>query len=306
MNKIIFSVLAIFVLSCQTPSTKTRQVPKGAKVIFENVKSNIGTYISEPDGFSTESYWIEGPDGLVIIDTQFLLSAANQLIDWAESATGKKVVLAIVLHPNPDKFNGTAVFKNRGIKVITSEQVRSLIPEVHADRYESFFERYKPDYPEKYTLPESFGSKTTEIQAAGLKFKLHVLGKACSGAHVVVEYEKHLFVGDLIASLGHSWLELGHVDSWLKTLTFLNSLTPDFVHPGRGPSGGSELIEREKRYLDRVKELVKKSKKKKDIALKEIYDVMVSENPGYENPYFLELGLEAVWDNVRASGSSRN
>ena len=59
------------------------------------------------------------------------------LVAAAEKATGKKVSTAIVLHPNPDKFNGTAALQARGIDVITSRQVRELIPAVHQIRLPS-------------------------------------------------------------------------------------------------------------------------------------------------------------------------
>jgi glyoxylase-like metal-dependent hydrolase (beta-lactamase superfamily II) len=67
----------------------------------------VGTYVSKPWGFNTSSYWIEGPKGLVVIDTQFLPSAAAEAVHWAEKLTSKKATHALVLHANPDKFNGT-------------------------------------------------------------------------------------------------------------------------------------------------------------------------------------------------------
>ncbi len=58
---------------------------------------SIGTYVSSDEDFRTSSYWIDGKDGVVVIDTQFLLSAAEEVIAHTERVTGKKVVLAIVL-----------------------------------------------------------------------------------------------------------------------------------------------------------------------------------------------------------------
>src|SRR5438309_652995 len=91
-------VLALAGAACS--GAPARAVPPSSQVTLANADARVGTYVSSVKGFVTSSYWIEGPDGLVVIDTQFLTSAATELLDWAERATGKKVVLAVVLHPN--------------------------------------------------------------------------------------------------------------------------------------------------------------------------------------------------------------
>jgi glyoxylase-like metal-dependent hydrolase (beta-lactamase superfamily II) len=193
---------------------------------------------------------------VVVIDTQFLPSAAREVIQIAEESSGKEVVAALVLHANPDKFNGTATFQAHGARVITSQQVVDLIPGIHARRTEAFYDRYAPDYPSELPAPESFGAQTMEINAAGLTFKVHVLGAGCSQAHIAVEFEGHLFVGDLVANGTHSWLEIGRTDDWLTRLDELEALGPRFVHPGRGASGGPELLAAERDYLNTVIALV--------------------------------------------------
>jgi glyoxylase-like metal-dependent hydrolase (beta-lactamase superfamily II) len=264
----------------------------------------IGTYVSVPRGFDTSSYWIEGPDGLVLIDTQFLPSATVELANEAERLTGKKIALAIVLHPNPDKFNGTATLQQRGVKVVTSAQVAALIPEVHKLRTKWFYQRYKPDYPRETPKPDVFGDATTTLEAAGLQLKAHVLGPGCSGAQVAVEFDGHLFVGDLVANHNHAWMELGLLDEWKARLNELKALHPKFVHPGRGATGGPELLDDQIAYLDRVRAIVSAAGPKGELDKptqatleKAVQDAF----PGYGYPYFLKLGLPAVWKSLAAT-----
>ena len=290
--------LALFLFTSVT--TFARGVPDGAEVALSPGDSKVGSYTSSLEGFNTVSYWIEGPTGLIVIDTQFLPSAAEQLIDWAEKTTGKKIVLAIALHPNPDKFNGTAVFQKHGIRVVTSEQVLKLIPAVHKLRKSWFYDRFKPDYPADEPKPESFGNKTTELQAGGIIVKAHVLGPGCSAAHVVVEYGKHVFVGDLVTQGFHSWLELGLLKEWLNRLNEIRDIEPTFVHTGRGGSGYDDLLDREEKYLSTVIRIVKSHQPKKGMALsektsKKIFDEIIAAYPSYDNARFVENGLEAVW-----------
>jgi glyoxylase-like metal-dependent hydrolase (beta-lactamase superfamily II) len=284
------------------------KLPPGAQVVLAHSDewagdSRVGTYVSSTWGFSTTTYWIEGPTGLVLIDTQFLPSATAEALAWAESVTGTKVKLAVVLHANPDKFNGTATLKKRGIRVVTSAQVRALIPAVHEKRLKAFYDRYQPDYPKEFTLPESFGDHTTELQAGGVTLKAHVLGPGCSEAHVAVEFAGHLFVGDLVGSGAHSWLEIGRTDEWLKRLGELKALKPEFVHPGRGPSGDERLLSQEENYLQFVIAAVAAEKPSPamegtgqvEAALARVRAKIDERFFGYRFAVFLDIGLPAEW-----------
>jgi glyoxylase-like metal-dependent hydrolase (beta-lactamase superfamily II) len=259
MKTLFFSALALALASCaRSPSPPSMPENLSVVVRHEDDKNaaQVGEYVSSWNGFRTSSYWIEGPSGLILIDTQFLLSAAEEFVNLAEKTTGKKAVLAVVLHPNPDKFNGTALYQNRGIKVITSSQVLAKIPGVHKLRTGWFEKRFRPDYPTEEPKPESFGDKTTEVEAAGIKLKLHVLGAGCSDAHVVAQYGSHLFPGDLVTIGFHSWLELGLLDEWLQRISELQELKPEHVHTGRGGTGTAEALDREAQYLwDVVREV---------------------------------------------------
>ncbi|MGB1015241.1 MAG: MBL fold metallo-hydrolase [Nannocystaceae bacterium] len=264
----------------------------------------IGRYTSSGWGFSTASYWIEGPTGLVLVDLQFLPSATRELVAIAERETGKKVVLAIVLHANPDKFNGTQTLQERGIKVVTSQQVVDLIPAVHQKRVHSFYERYKPDYPQVQPAPESFGATATTLEAGGISLQLHPVGGGCSAAHVLLTFEGHLFAGDLLASGVHSWLELGLAREWLVRVEEMQALAPTFVHPGRGSSGGPELLTNQRAYLNFVLATMAGENprgKPEPKALARVKQKIVARYPEYGFSVFLEIGLPAVWRELAAA-----
>ena len=308
---LLVSLLLGCMVGCATPPpvAPARQYEGTAHRLKEN--SRVGVYTSKPKGFSTNSYWIEGPEGLVVIDTQFLPSAARELITVAEQETGKKVVLAVVLHPNPDKFNGTGVFQERGIRVVTARQVQELIPAVFALRTRWFKERYAPDWPEAEPRPEVFGEETTTLEAGGLKLAAHVLGPGCSAAQVVVEWEGHLFTGDLVANGTHAWLELGMHHEWLQRLSELEALKPRHVHPGRGPSAGPELLTRQRAYLEKVIELVRASEPTlpvRDEAVTAAVQRVKAEYPDLGYEVFLRVGMPEVYRReaeLRAKGTVR-
>lgn len=258
----------------------------------------IGQYVSSAWTFATSSFWISGPDGLVLVDTQFLPSAGVEAVEMAEAAGGEKVVAAFVLHANPDKFNGTTALQARGIEVLTAQPVLDAMPAIHRKRVEAFYERYKPDYPLEMPRPAVFGAATTPLQRAGLALTAHVLGPGCSEAHVVLQLEDQLFVGDLVANGAHSWLEIGRTDEWLRRISELEAMRPRFVHPGRGPSGGPELLTNQRAYLEEVIALVaaeKPSGPPRSDALARVRAQLEQRHPTYRFPVFLEIGLPAEW-----------
>lgn len=263
--------------------------------------AKVGSYVSSENGFSTATFWIEGPEGLILLDTQFLRSAAVEAIQTAEKYTGKKALAAFVLHPNPDKFNGTEVFKKHGIRVLTSSAILQKIPAVHRLRKSWFFERFKPDYPEDApeieALNERLGEKTRKMSLAGTEITLHFLGPGCSDHHLAIEWKKHLFVGDLVTNNYHSWLELGRVDAWIARIQELQRLAPDWVHPGRGPSGSDSLLVQELHYLKTVRQIVRTGVAKahtRKQAQVQIEDQILKSFPGYRNSLFVSNGVEAL------------
>lgn len=292
MHRLLPLALCLGCGAAAPPAPRARVLP--------DLGDGVGGYVSVPHGFDTNSFWIEGPDGLVLIDTQFLPSAGIDAVERAEAATGKKVKLAIVLHANPDKFNGTRSLQDRGVRVVTSEQVVDHIPDVHALRTRWFFDRYAPDYPTELPRPEAFGAETRELSAGGVTVTAHVLpGPGCSEAHVVVSFRGHVFVGDLVGGGTHAWMELGLLPAWRERLAELGALNPRFVHPGRGASGTADLLARQLAYFDRVEALVDEAardKPGKEAGVERVRLAMVAAYPGYAYPYFLRVGLPAVWD----------
>ena len=253
----------------------------------------LHAWVSSPWSFSTTSYAIEGDDGLVLIDTQFLPTETLAFVDAVEAATHKKAQLAVVLHANPDKFNGTAALQARGIRVVTSQQVRDLIPSVHEKRVRAFADRYAPDYPRALPQPAVFGD-------AGVTLDLHVVGAGCSAAHVVTTWDgphgRHVFAGDLIANGSHSWLEIGQTTAWLQRLDEMDALHAAFVHPGRGLSGGTELVAHERAYLHDVMDAVARRHPTlpvRDDDVEAVRQEVVRKHPALRFAVFLNLGIPA-------------
>jgi glyoxylase-like metal-dependent hydrolase (beta-lactamase superfamily II) len=260
----------------------------------------IGTFTSPAKTFSTASYWVVGPQSNVLIDTQFLPKEGLLAFKEAERRSGKKVSHALILHPNPDKFNGTAVLQANGVVVQTSKQVLSAIPGVHTIRLGWFAEEYKPDYPAIAAQPTVFGDRTQEVDWGGVKIKMHVLGAGASVAHVVAQVGDAVFAGDLINPDNHAWLELGMIDEWLLRLAEIKALGAQRIFPGRGKAGGAELIDKQANYLKFVQKTIQAEQPSGTLGwftkLK-LQRTIEQEYPQLTYTLFMRDGLAAAWDN---------
>jgi glyoxylase-like metal-dependent hydrolase (beta-lactamase superfamily II) len=267
----------------------------------------VGRYTSPVKSFSTNSYWIAGKESSVLIDAQFLPNDAIAALEMAERASLLKVKHAFVLHPNPDKFNGTAALQQRGIKVLTSAQVLKEIPAVHTIRLGWFADEYKPQYPQIAAVPSVFGESSQTLNIDGITIKLHVLGRGCSAAHVVAQVDDAVFVGDLINPENHAWLELGFIDDWLARLDEIRALNPKRIFPGRGAPGGMELLDQQAQYLRYVQLAVRDEKPEGKLGW--LTKLRLQRNiearfPNLGYPIFMRDGLSAVWQHEATKSSS--
>ena len=269
--------------------------------------ARVGTYVSSAWGFSTNSHWIAGANSVVLIDTQFLPSAALQAVAAVERIEAKKVKNALVLHVNPDKFNGTPALQAAGIAVWTTAEVAAHIPAVHKLRSEWFAQRYAPDYPTTEPKPQLLPTDASTVTLGGIDLKIHRFGLACSKAHLVVEFERHVFVGDLVSPNNHAWLELGAIDPWIAVLQAIAALQPLHVHSGRGPSAGIEAITLQIEYLRTIKQLVLAEKPRKpdqETAISRVKKQVLARYPTHDFEVFLNLGLPQVWNRLAASAAA--
>jgi hypothetical protein len=137
--------------------------------------------------------------------------------------------------------------------------------------------------------------------------KAHVLGVGSSAAHVVVEWEKHLFVGGLIGNDEYTWCENGRVDEWLKRLEELRALGPKWIHPGNGLTGGPELIDQQVEFLNTVVAAVASENprgRSTPEAMARIKEKVTQRYPKREFPDLLPPLLTAEWTRQAAAAAT--
>lgn len=240
-------------------------------------KSSLGDarlerYTSDASGFDTHSFFVDTGEEVVVFDAQFTEAEANKLLAHIRARTDHPIRYVVITHPNPDKFNGAAVFQRAGARVVASEATAAAIPAVHA--YKKFYwvnvakAFTEETYPAQATVDVTF-SGTYSLPLEG-RAKVELTELKHSGVTVTqtvayVPSNEALIVGDLVHHGAHAWLEGGvregkvvpDVASWKAALEELSAWPRATVHGGRGDSAPvADAIAAQQRYLDGMVTLV--------------------------------------------------
>lgn len=228
-------------------------------------------FTSDAGGFDTHSFWIDTGAEVVVFDAQFTEAIAQQLLTEIQAATDSPVRWVVVTHPNPDKYNGVAVFQRQGARVVASEATRAAIPGVHAYKKAYFVGAgmfTEATYPAEAQVDDTFSGRHQLDLAGDLTIELVELAHSGVSSTQTVAWipaTSDLIVGDLVHHGTHAWLEGGIVDgapqpdlsAWKSTLAELLSFEGATVHGGRGESAPvADAVASQTDYLDQIQTLV--------------------------------------------------
>ncbi|NTX34531.1 MBL fold metallo-hydrolase [Myxococcus sp. CA033] len=253
MNSTVLTLGALLVLGCA-----------GTKANLGD--SEVAHYTSDANGFDTHSFFYDTGAEVVVFDAQFTEAEANRVLEHIRSRTDHPIRYVVITHPNPDKFNGAAVFQRAGAKVVASEATAAAIPAVHA--YKKYFwvnvakAFTEETYPAQATVDVTFKGAYSLPLEGGAKVELTELKHAGVTVTQTVAYvpgREALIVGDLVHHGAHAWLEGGvrdgkvvpDVEAWKAALGELSAWPRATVYGGRGTSAPvAEAIAAQQRYLD--------------------------------------------------------
>ena len=223
--------------------------------------ATIHPYTAAPDKFFVNSFIVEGETGLVLIDTQFLLSSARDVADRI-TALGKPLDAVIITHPHPDHFNGLPTILDAfgPVPVYANRPTIETIAATQADKRAAWTPIYGDDYPLTDAFPDhALGSDET-LTLAGIEFRLIDLGPGeCADNSVIhLPGADALITSDLVYSGCHPWMAEHRIDQWLAQLDRVGAAFPTVttVYPGHGAAGGRELLDAQRAYLDDFRDLV--------------------------------------------------
>jgi glyoxylase-like metal-dependent hydrolase (beta-lactamase superfamily II) len=215
-------------------------------------------YTAPEAQFAVNTWFVETPKGVVVIDTQFTVSTARAARKKLQ-ALGKPVLAVLLTHAHPDHVNGTAeLLEGAEVPVVALESVKKVLEAIDGPKRAYWSPILKEEYPAKTVFPTRVLRDGESITFDGVAFRGFDLGQSESDAEAVWISGGNAFVGDLVMNRVHPWLAEGHSAAWLAALKKAEALEGiERVYPGHGAAGGRELFAWQKSYLEAYRKAVR-------------------------------------------------
>lgn len=258
------------------------------------------------------SYLVETPDGVVLIDGGLALSTSRAIRRRLEEEIRKPLRAVLLTHGHPDHYMGVAeILGGREVPILATppaiEQARAR-DAAEAPVLAGFF---GADFPTRRVLPDTPVSGGEVRVFDGVPFRLLDLGPGESDADaawVVGDGEgAELFVGDLIYNHMHAFFMDGHATAWLAQLDRVLALCRPTtrLHPGHGDSCGLEGLLWQRGYLQSFLLLLRQLTAGEATLTPEKAAVLAERMNAYVGSdkllYLLQFGMEQTISRLRAS-----
>jgi glyoxylase-like metal-dependent hydrolase (beta-lactamase superfamily II) len=223
----------------------------GGWTITRNDVAQIHTFTASEDCWLVNSHVIEFSSQLFVIDAQYTLPNAREVVRYARGLR-KPMTRLIVTHYHPDHILGTTDF-DVPLYALDSvaEKIRAVGDRVaHEER-----QKVGDDIPATARQPDrriAEGAETVD----GVRLELRCLKGAETEDALTIALPDAgaIIVQDLVYNQAHPFLGERRFDSWRAALRAYQALPYEVVLPGHGLPGGKALYEEMLRYIDVAEE----------------------------------------------------
>ncbi len=205
----------------------------------------------EGDVMAVNSYLVQGPDGVVVVDGQLTVSDAAKVRE-AVAASGRMLAGVLITHPHPDHYAGAGLIAEDA-PIIATAQVEAVIRRDDDEKSAIVGPMMGQEWPTWRRFPDRLIEAGDTLELAGLGFRVSESGPGESHADTMWWLdERTVFAGDIAYNHMHAYLVDAHYAAWLTALTALEVQVPDDVtlFLGHGEPAGKPVLGAQRRYIE--------------------------------------------------------
>jgi glyoxylase-like metal-dependent hydrolase (beta-lactamase superfamily II) len=216
-------------------------------------------------GFISNSGFVVSDEGVVIIDSGGSLEVGEMLLQKIREVTDKPVLAVFNTHLHGDHWLGNAAVRKAypDVRIYAHERAIQRLKAGEADQWMDIFSQVmdKSVLGAKAVLPDTALKGGETIEIAGNTYNTHHTGHAHTDNDIMIEYpaDKTLFAGDIVITgsvVSAARPEDFSAKGQIAALEYALKLPVDTYVPGHGPTGGREIPEATKRFLEVLYESV--------------------------------------------------
>src|SRR6202140_4900235 len=243
------------------PGTKDASGPgrMGAILVSQFGPVKIHSYLSPADGLQVNTQMIEGPNAVVIFDSQLLLPYAGEVASYVQTL-GKPVDRIILSHAHTDHWSGLQVLTERfaDARVFALDGIADQLHARGQARLDSFRPIYGDRIATKVTVPtEIIAEGVQQIDDITYDFRRFVDAESDLQLAALLPEQKVLMAFDLVFSPNeHAFTGADHFDHWMIVLEQLKALQGyDTITIGHDTPVNRSAIDSTITYVKRAKEI---------------------------------------------------
>lgn len=298
---VIFALAAVL---AALPACGKLDVNKtGLVKLSDHAYAMIAAGPTAAEGLGANSGFVVGRDGVLVIDTRYTPTLANELLEAIRSVTKAPVKYVVNTHYHPDHAWGNMVFKAQGAVIMARPETRAAL-EKYSPAYLDFYRLRSKDTYEmlkdiKIVPPDTTVTDNEKIDLGGVTVVIRCLGPAHTAGDcvVLVPKGKIAFVGGLVSNGYHP--NMGDpgadFDNWIKTLDRLGEMRISYIVPGQGKVCGKEMLESEKNYITRIRNKCEQDIRQMIPLEQAARTFVIPGAEGYLQPNLLPFNVQAVY-----------
>jgi glyoxylase-like metal-dependent hydrolase (beta-lactamase superfamily II) len=210
-------------------------------------------------GFISNSGFVVSDEGVVIIDTGGSLQIGEMLLKKINEVTDKPVIAVFNTHVHGDHWMGNAAIRKAypEARIYAHERAIERLQNGEAEQWLDIFMQSTDGAIEgtQIVLPDTALKGGETIEAAGNTFRIHHTGMAHTDNDIMIEYpeRKTLFAGDIViygSTVSGARPQDFSATGQISAVEFALELPVDIYVPGHGPTGGREIPQATKRFLE--------------------------------------------------------